>query len=48
LRERSAELFTARGKKNEFGAASERLGIAQKTLKEVQVRSKDWVQASEV
>lgn len=47
LRERSAELFTSRGKKNEFGAASERLGIAQKTLKEVQVRSKDWVQASE-
>lgn len=47
LRERSAELFTARGKKNEFGAASERLGIAQKTLKDVQVRSRDWVQASE-
>lgn len=47
LRERSVELFTARGKKNEFGAASERLGVAQKTLKEVQVRSKDWVQASE-
>lgn len=48
LRERSAELFTARGKKNEYGAASERLAIAQKMLKEVQVRSKDWVQASEV
>lgn len=47
LRERSAELFTARGKKNEYGAASERLAIAQKMLKEVQVRSKDWVQASE-
>ncbi|RYF31009.1 MAG: hypothetical protein EOO23_03790, partial [Comamonadaceae bacterium] len=47
LRERSAELFTARGKKNEYGAASERLAIAQKILKEVQVRSKDWVQASE-
>lgn len=47
LRERSAELFTSRGKKNEYGAASERLGIAQKMLKEVQVRSKDWVQASE-
>ncbi len=47
LRERSAELFTSRGKRNEYGAASERLGIAQKMLKEVQVRSKDWVQASE-
>jgi chromosome segregation protein len=47
LRERSAELFTARGKKGDYGAASERLAIAQKMLKEVQVRSKDWVQASE-
>ncbi|SEK16223.1 MULTISPECIES: YhaN family protein [unclassified Variovorax] len=47
LRERSAELFTARGKKNEYGAANERLALAQKMLKEVQVRSKDWVQASE-
>jgi len=47
LRERSAELFTARGKKNEYGSASERLATAQKMLKEVQVRSKDWVQASE-
>lgn len=47
LRERSAELFTARGKKHEYGAASERLATAQKMLKEVQVRSKDWVQASE-
>lgn len=47
LRERSTELFTARGKRNEYGAASERLAIAQKMLKEVQVRSKDWVQASE-
>lgn len=47
LRDRSAELFTARGKKNEYGAASERFATAQKMLKEVQVRSKDWVQASE-
>lgn len=47
LRERSAELFTVRGKKNEYGTASERLATAQKMLKEVQVRSKDWVQASE-
>lgn len=47
LRERCAELFTARGKKHEYGAASERLFTAQKMLKEVQVRSKDWVQASE-
>lgn len=47
LRERSTELFTARGKKNEYGTASERLATAQKMLKEVQVRSKDWVQASE-
>lgn len=47
LRERSVELFTPRGKKNEYGAASERLATAQKMLKEVQVRSKDWVQASE-
>lgn len=47
LRERSAELFTARGKKNEYGAASERLTTAQKMLKEVLVRSKDWVEASE-
>lgn len=47
LRERSAELFSARSKKNEYGAASERLASAQKMLKEIQVRSKDWVQASE-
>lgn len=47
LRERSAELFTARSKKNEYGIASERFASAQKVLKEVQVRSKDWVQMSE-
>lgn len=47
LRERSVELFTARGKKSEYSAASERLGAAQKVLKDLQVRSKDWVQASE-
>lgn len=47
LRERSAELFTARSKKNDYGSASERLAVAQRMLKEVQVRSKDWVQASE-
>lgn len=47
LRERSAELFAGRGRKNEYAAASERFANAHRALKEVQVRSKDWVEASE-
>lgn len=46
LRERSSELF-GRGKKNEYSAASERLASAQRVLKDVQVRSKDWSRANE-
>ena len=47
LRERSSELFAGRGKKNEYAAAAERLSAAQKVLKEVQIRSRDWVHSSE-
>ncbi|MES2999465.1 MAG: AAA family ATPase [Pseudomonadota bacterium] len=47
LVERSNALFATRGKKNEYAAAAERLTEAQRVLKDVQVHSKAWVQASE-
>lgn len=47
LAERCSALFAARGKKNEFAAAAERLAEAQRVLKDVQVQSKAWVQASD-
>lgn len=47
LRERSTELFAGRGKKNEYAAAAERFSAAQKVLKDVQIRSRDWVNARE-
>lgn len=48
LRDRSAELFTARrGSRSEYSAASERLINAKSMLRQVQVRSRDWVRASE-
>lgn len=42
---RSTELFSTRGHKNEYSQAASRYQTAQKTLKEVQVRTKEWVQA---
>ncbi|MDR6728065.1 AAA family ATPase [Delftia lacustris] len=47
LRDRSNELFTARSRKSEYAVASENFASAQKMLKDVQVRWKDWVHANE-
>ena len=45
LGERAAALFAKTGKNNHFAKASEKFALAQKTLKDVQVRTKAWVEA---
>ena len=45
LGERANELFAKGGKNNQFTRVSERFSLAQKTIKEVQVRTKTWVDA---
>lgn len=45
LVDRAGELFAKGGRSNEFVRASERFTTAQRTLKEVQVRTKEWVEA---
>lgn len=47
LSERAAALFAKTGKNNHFAKASEKFALAQKTLKDVQVRTKVWVEARE-
>jgi chromosome segregation protein len=45
LEERAGELFASRGRNNEYTKAADRYSNAQKTLKDVLVRTKDWVEA---
>jgi uncharacterized protein YhaN len=45
LGERIGALFSTRGRSNEFTKAVERYTSAQKELKEVQVRTRNWVEA---
>lgn len=45
LGQRASALFTQRGRNNEYSSASDRYTLAQKKLKEVQIRTKDWVEA---
>jgi len=42
---RAAALFLHRGRQNEYAKAADRYSAAQKTLREVQVRTKEWVEA---
>ncbi|MBW8831282.1 MAG: AAA family ATPase [Burkholderiales bacterium] len=45
LGERAANIFTSRGRNNRYSGASERFTSAQKVLKDVQVRTREWVDA---
>jgi chromosome segregation protein len=45
LAARAGELFANRGRNNEYTKAADRHAAAQKTLKEVQVRTREWVEA---
>lgn len=45
LAARAGELFASRGRNNEYTKAVDRFTSAQKTLREVQVRTKEWVDA---
>src|SRR5262249_37371782 len=45
LGDRAASIFASRGRNNRYSGASERFVSAQKVLKEVQVRTKEWVDA---
>jgi chromosome segregation protein len=45
LAARAAELFARAGRNNEFARASERFATAQRQLRDVQVRTKQWVEA---
>ncbi len=47
LMDRSSALFSTRSRKTEYVAAADRLAEAQKLLREAQVQTKAWVQASE-
>jgi len=42
---RASELFAIRGRNNEYMKAADRHAAAQRTLKDVQVRTKEWVEA---
>jgi len=42
---RAGELFGVRGRSNEYAKAADRYGVAQKSLRDVQVRTKEWVKA---
>lgn len=42
---RAGELFANRGRNNEYTKAADRHTAAQKTLRDVQVRTKEWVEA---
>lgn len=42
---RASEFFAKNGKNNQFTRTSEKFTVAQRTLKDVQVRTKDWVEA---
>lgn len=44
LEERVGDLFASRGRNNEYTKAADRYSNAQKTLKDVQVRTKEWVE----
>ena len=48
LASRAGQLFATRGSNNEYSLAVSRYANAQKTLKEVQVRTKEWVQARDL
>lgn len=45
LEERAGELFASRGRNNEYTKAADRYSNAQRTLKDVQVRTKEWIEA---
>jgi len=45
LGERAAALFAKGGRNNQFTKASEKLALAQRSLRDVQVRTKAWVDA---
>lgn len=45
LGQRATELFATRGRNSEYMKAADRHAAAQKTLKDVQVRTKEWVVA---
>ncbi|MBY4595451.1 AAA family ATPase [Ottowia caeni] len=45
LSTRAGELFATRGRNNEYAKAAERFTAAQKSLREAQVRTKEWVEA---
>lgn len=45
LAARAGELFANRGRNNEYTKAADRYAAARKTLKEVQVRTREWVEA---
>lgn len=47
LSERASTLFARTGKSNHFAKASEKFALAQKALKDVQVRTKAWVEAGD-
>lgn len=42
---RASELFAKGGKNNQFTRTSEKFAVAQRTLRDVQVRTKAWVEA---
>lgn len=44
---RAGELYASRGRNNEYTKAADRYAIAQKILREVQVRTKEWVEAQD-
>ncbi|MEJ8816099.1 AAA family ATPase [Variovorax ureilyticus] len=45
LGDRAGQLFTNRGRNSEYAKAADRFTDAQKRLKDVQVRTKEWVEA---
>lgn len=45
LSSRAGELFATRGRNHEYAKAAERYAAAQKTLRDAQVRTKEWVEA---